>query len=939
MLKTLSLLLATYCLLVNVPRAFALEEVVLQLRWLKQFQFAGYYTALDKGFYNEAGFDVTIVEGGVGIDTVGEVVNGHADYGVTNAELLLHYLNKEPVVALAAIFQHSPHVFLARSETGINHPHDFIGKVVKMSRSDRDVELHAMLKNEGVSLDQLKITEKQATPEDYLNPAIDVVAAYITDQTYYLKKANVKYSVISPTQYGVDFYGDLLFTSLNQIRKSPKQVQAFIKASLKGWQYAMAHPEEVVDILINKYGCQKERAHLLNEAQEMRNLILPEMIELGHMNPGRWQHIAEVFAQNGTISDDFSLDGFIFDPQKFNQHVLKVSKGLAISLLGALTLTLFLFFFNKRLRKEITEREHTAQALQESQKKLSQNIKQTEQFSLSAASILSIQDEKHLFNSISQAIVEYSDFKRVLISLFQDEPPYRELIGFAGVSEEIVAKVRNTELSKSWYTGVFEQGIKLGQFSYYIPHTMKHILNQEAVIYGEDEIREGDGAWHPEDNLFVRMNDEKGEFCGVISVDTSKSGLVPTDEVVRPLEIYGCLIAQIIILRRNEQKRSQLEMQLRQSQKMEAIGSLAGGIAHDFNNILSVILGNVDLALHIQPSQAEYTELLVDIKEAGKKARDIVQHLLAFSRKQDRALNAVRIQKSIEDSIKFLRSTLPSTIEINSDIDLEGVFVNADPTQIYQIILNLCTNSAHAMEMGGQITIRAATIHLSSIKSITNKQLAPGEYVKLAVEDNGVGIAPKHLHQIFDPYFTTKDFGKGTGMGLSIVHGIVESHSGVITVESNPGKTIFTVYLPVSGPEQEEIPVLPARRPAPAKGEHIMVVEDNQDLLNIVSRQLTANGYTVSPFFDSQQAYESYASSPEQYDLVITDMTMPRLTGAELAKKILQLRPACPVFLYTGFSEKIDEKLAAEMGIRRYFEKPVDIGKLIHAMREEFDQN
>lgn len=938
MLKTIPLLLSIGWLFIHVSNASAMEEVILQLRWLTQFQFAGYYTALEKGYYKDAGFDVTIVEGGVGTDTVEQVVDGKADFGVTNSELLLHYLDGAPVVALAAIFQHSPHVFLAREETGINHPHDFIGKVVKMSRSDRDAELHAMLKNEGVSLDKLNITEQQATPEDYLNPDIDVVAAYVTDQTYFLKKAKVKYSIISPIQYGVDFYGDLLFTSQDKIKKNPQQVQAFIQASLEGWQYAMAHPEEVADILTSKYGCKKEREHLLSEAEEMKNLILPEMIELGHMNPGRWQHIADVFAKNQTITEDYSLDGFIFDPQKIDQQALRIRKSLVIGLLGALTLTIFLFFFNKRLRKEVVEHELTANALLESQEKLSQNIKQTEQFSLSAASILSIKDEEILFNSISQAIVEYSDFKRVLISLFQDQPPYRELIGFAGVNEEIVAKVRNTELSKKWYTEVFQQGIKLGQFSYYIPHTMKHILNQDAVIYGDDDVIDGEGFWHPEDNLFVRMNDEKGEFCGVISVDTSKSGLIPTDEVVRPLEIYACLIAQIIILRRNEQKRTQLEMQLRQSQKMEAIGSLAGGIAHDFNNILSVILGNVDLALHIKPARADYTELLVDIKEAGTKARDIVQHLLAFSRKQDRTLNAVRIQKTVEDSIKFLRSTLPSTIDINSVVDLEGIFVNADPTQIYQIILNLCTNSAHAMENSGQITIQATTVHMTAIESISNKKMIPGEYVRLTVEDNGEGIAQDHLHQIFDPYFTTKDFGKGTGMGLSIVHGIVESHDGVIAVESTPGKTVFTVYLPVSSPEKEELSVLPANQPAPSRGEHIMIVEDNQDLLHIVTKQLQVNGYNVSPFFDSQEAYESYARTPEEYDLVITDMTMPRLTGAELSKKLLQLKPDCPIFLYTGFSEKIDEKQAVEIGIRRYFEKPVDMGKLIQAMREEFDQ-
>ncbi len=605
----------------------------------------------------------------------------------------------------------------------------------------------------------------------------------------------------------------------------------------------------------------------------------------------------------------------------------------------AALIALILFFFNKRLQSEIEKHEKTEEALLQSQAKLASYAQQTEQFSLSAASIVSIKDERILFSRISDAIVKYSDYERVLISLFHDTPPYRDLIGYAGVAEEIVNKVRKTDLNRSWYDNVFKKGIQLGHSSYYIPHTMKHILNQEATIYGEGAPPTDPQKWHPEDNLFVKMNGEDGEFIGVISVDTSKSGEQPTDEIVRPLEVYAALISQIIILKRSNNQRELLEAQLRQAQKMEAIGNLTGGIAHDFNNILGVILGNTDLAIDCTTEDDECSAYLKEISRAGTKAKNIVQHLLAYSRKTEKKLCPIRIDTTLDESIVFLRSTIPATITIIKDIALKDRLVLADATQINQIILNLGTNAVHAMEKtGGTLSLKAeVTVSHEPISDISSRQLPAGEYVKITVSDTGHGIDQSTIEQIFDPYFTTKEIGKGTGMGLAIVHGLVHSHDGAVTLSSQPGQgTTFSIYLPIYHGEHIDEQTPPDRFPSGT--EMILLVDDDLSLLNVGRRYLMRLGYRVKASGDAIEALKLFSETPEKFDLIITDMTMPGMTGEILAEKILAIRPNIPIFLCTGYSNLMDENKAQQMGISGYFNKPLNYAKFAHALRLALDK-
>lgn len=310
-----------------------LEKVRLQLKWVHQFQFAGYYAAVEKGFYRDAGLEVELIEGKPGVDFVEEVISGNAEYGTEVPYLAIERNNEKPIVVLAAIFQHSPHVLLLRADSGIETPQQLSGKRV-MIRVDSTASVMAMFADEGVPLEKIELQEHSWNLDDLIDGKTDAIAAYITDGPFILEEKGIAWKVIKPISYGIDFYGDCLFTSEGQIHENPKQVKAFRQASLKGWEYAMANVEEMVELIHGKYASHKTVAALRNEAKEMEKLIFPGLVEMGHMNPGRWEHIADTFVDLGMMDADYSLDGFIYDPdQKTDFRYLWVGLGVVAGVL------------------------------------------------------------------------------------------------------------------------------------------------------------------------------------------------------------------------------------------------------------------------------------------------------------------------------------------------------------------------------------------------------------------------------------------------------------------------------------------------------------------------------------------------------------------------------------------------------------------------------
>ena len=396
--------------------------------------------------------------------------------------------------------------------------------------------------------------------------------------------------------------------------------------------------------------------------------------------------------------------------------------------------------------------------------------------------------------------------------------------------------------------------------------------------------------------------------------------------------IYKLPSGEVVAIYDDITERKRLEANLLQAQKMESIGNLAGGIAHDFNNILSVILGYAEMAKDDCQPGSSISKDLDEVLGAGNRAKGLVQQILAFSRQDDTQRIILQPARIVKEAITMLRPSLPTTIEITQDIDTVTGLVFADPSQLNQILMNLCTNAFHAMEdTGGKLHILLKEVILSNEDLVHEPDVTSGTFIQLSIGDSGTGIAPTVIDKIFDPYFTTKETGKGTGMGLSMVHGIVKNYRGFISLYSEPGEgTVFHVFLPAI--ENEALTESEINDQIPIGKERILFVDDEEILTTMGKTMLERLGYHVTARNSSLEAFETFQNQSDKFDLVITDQTMPGMTGSDLSRRMLQIRPELPIILCTGYSTIISEEKAKAMGIKEFVFKPLtkkDLAKLI----------
>ncbi len=436
----------------------------------------------------------------------------------------------------------------------------------------------------------------------------------------------------------------------------------------------------------------------------------------------------------------------------------------------------------------------------------------------------------------------------------------------------------------------------------------------------------------------AKVNLDKGKAWTGRLVSKKKTGqLYEVETTISPVKGQSGRLINFVVVERDVTNEVRMEERLRQAEKMEAVGKLAGGIAHDFNNILGAMMGYLHLAMDQLAEDAPVKQDLENVLKAGNRAKELIHQILTFGRQTEQQHHPLEVAPLVKEALKLLRASIPSTIDIRRNIDPTVGRIMGDPTQIHQVIINLCTNAFHAMSGGhGILDVSLTKDYLAEgAVELSSPEMQPGEYVRLSVSDTGHGMSPSVIERIFEPYFTTKETGHGTGMGLAVVHGIVTEHGGSIAVTSQPDQgSTFDVYFPVCASktetgEMERTTVLDG-------SERILLIDDEQPLVEIGERVLSGSGYKVTVMTDASRALAAFSACPGDFDLVITDLTMPKMTGLELARKMSRIRPGIPIILCTGFSEDLSKEKVTEIGISHILMKPVTPRDLKAAVRKVF---
>lgn len=489
--------------------------------------------------------------------------------------------------------------------------------------------------------------------------------------------------------------------------------------------------------------------------------------------------------------------------------------------------------------------------------------------------------------------------------------------------------------------GVWDWNIETGEV--YFSKSWATILSEDSVL---PELQTWESKIHPDDKIDVlsslqyhldgkvslwqkehRLRTKHGEWRWVLG----RGRVVDKDTAGLPVRMVGTMT--------DISERKQIENTLQHAQRMESVGTLAGGIAHEFNNILSIIIGNNELIMEDLPAWHISRNNCEEIRLAGFRARDVVKQLLTFSRQDDSTKKPIEINSVVKECLKLIRTTTPTNIEIRDDISPDCFPVIGDSTQINQILINLCNNAIDALPIsGGRIDIKLSNLERVEEAVLQSSTLKPGRYVKLLVRDNGKGIDKEIVDRIFEPYFTTKDIGEGSGIGLAVVHGIVANHGGLISCESAAGEgTIFTILIPAHEGSLKEDSV--QSNTFPGKGECVLYVDDEPSIAELGRRHLEALGYRAFSTSDPVEALDLIRAEPDRFDIIISDMAMPKIPGDQLISEILSINPGMPAIICTGYSSRMSDVKALEMGVKAFVMKPLSKSELAKTVRQVLDNN
>ncbi len=837
-----------------------LVQITLQLPWHHQFQFAGYYAAIDQNYYKDAGFNVTVKSGSPTRRSIDEVLAGRADYGVARSELLLHRLHGEPLVALAAVFQHSAIVFLAKKDSKINTPQDMIGRKVMLLPGNDAAEYMAVFRNEGIAPDQVEIIPSSFEINDLLEGKTDVFNAYVTNEPYYLKQRNIPATVIKPVTYGIDFYGDTLFTSEQKLNTLPNQVKKFRLASLRGWKYAMAHPDEIIDLLKDKYEVAKSIDHLRFEADAMRPLILPDLIEIGHMNPGRWRYMAETYVHLGMAEPNYSLDSFVYNPNPEPDLTRFYRLMWIVIVLFVLSGITMLIYFNYRLKRIVRERTNELANQEIRFRETFNNInsgiaiyKAIENgndfifLDLNPAGLRSskLQKQDVLGKSVRRVfpnIVEmglFEVFQRVWqtgvaenhpSSLYKDQriELWVENYVYKLPSDEIVA-VYDDITKRKQAEEVLEESKNLLAKSQDIAHIGSWQLDRRNnLLTWSDEVYRILGLKpqefkvtyeaflemiHPEDRTMVNSaySDSLGKGIGGYEIEHRiiRQNTGEVRYVYEKCEHYrdatGSVIRSIGIvqditeLKGQEAQKIKIRRQQEELKRLASLKTMAGAIAHRFNNSMTAVLGNLELLEMTIAADLPESKNVSDALQVARKASQIGSMMLTYVGQRVLKLSTINFVDLARNSIMELKNQFLTSISLKFTSPPEPLYCLMDRLQMKEVVDVVLTNAIESLEGA------TGTIEISFGTEKCKTSSFPIPFQSDDLEDGLYSFC-----QIRDTGngidiedlpkifepFFTTKF-VGRGLGLALTVGIMRAHHGALTVESIPDQgTTVRILLP-----------------------------------------------------------------------------------------------------------------------------------------------
>lgn len=903
-----------FCMLAMVPIQVEAEvsdsagqlkygEVVLQLKWIHQFNFAGYYAAVEQGYYKEAGLEVIIKEGKPGMNFIEEVVSGRAQYGIEMPELLIAHHQGKPVVVLAAIFQHSPQILLSRADRGIQSPHDLIGKKV-MWRFDSAAELRAMLANENVPLEKIEFVELSWDINDLINGKVDALHAYKTDQPLSLEKAGVEHIEISPINYGIDFYGDCLFTSETELSLHPDRVKAFREASLRGWSYAMENPEELMEIIRDKYHAQSSRSQLEHEFEHINQLMFPKLVDIGHMNPGRWKHIGDTFVGLGMLDPEYSLEGFLYDPREDpdNSKIIIVLWILVGVLTGISILSISLFVFNRKLKQEVGIR--------------------TRHLSLEI-------DERKL----AEQELQGSDARHAaMIENIGD------VIGIMGADGNTIYQSQNVE---KWF-GWKPEELRGDGWAFMHPDDIdriqvafKALLSSSEPSTVEYRFRCKDGSYKWIE-LTAANRIEDPVIKGVLINYRDISARKQTNDELRKHRDH---LEELVDERTTKLQEQNFELTEQRKTVEEANrlkSEFLSNMSHELRTPLNSIMSLATiLAIEAKDTLSEeHNEYLEIIERNGKKLLELINEILDLSKieagKAEISLSEISVNHIlgiIKDDLSVMADEKGLSINLDASDDLPKVI--SDESKLHQVFTNVVGNAVK-FTLSGTIDI--------GIKHVS-------ENIDVEIRDTGIGISEEELPYIFDEFRQVDgSFARrfeGTGLGLAITYKTLKLLGGRIQVKSKLGKgSIFTISVPIKWFDQGAI-ISAKKQPAPkidqkkvpVSGDipNILVVEDNPDNMTSIKAILKGRFNILE---SSDGASGIMQASKHIPDLILLDMILPEKAGVDVVKALKGNKSTrhIPVIALTASVLKHNKEAYFEAGCDDFVAKPIDQKVLLQTM-------